>query len=64
MAEAMNPIKKSGKWIHYIMFFLEKNNNNGTQGNNKITTTTKKIESRRVSMLYQQGGCKYGQRLL
>lgn len=24
VAEAMDPIKKSGKWIHYIMPFLEK----------------------------------------
>lgn len=43
MAEAMDPIKNFGEWIHYIMPFLEKNNNNnGTQGNNKITTATKK----------------------
>lgn len=56
MAEAMDPIKKSGKWIHYVMPFLEKNNN-GTQGNNKITTPKKDGEQRR-EQLCQQGSCR------
>lgn len=43
-AEATDPIKKFGEWIHYVIPFLrnktKQNNNNGTQGNNKVTTTT------------------------
>lgn len=48
----MDPLQCALTW--------DKNNHNGTQGNNKITTTTKKDERTRVSMLYQQGNCKYG----
>ena len=52
----MDPLQCALSW--------DKNNNNGTQGNNKITTTTRKDERTRASMLYQQGNCKYGPKVI